>query len=920
MAQQFQLMADIRRTLGFLVNSGLLEVKTEHCDIYVTPNGRLHFVESARARVEAEETEIPDLGVFILSFLRDSSLKFRGPIFRFFHQIAETFMQTVCTHAEFDDKTLPLRLDQAKEWALSCPPIKGSEFADEHFFTTLWQKTSVAFWRECGMRPIRDFLADQYPPWADAGRIYLHIAENQTVEGKPFTILLTYSVRDSEKIRIQHRPIGLALSDASKTNDSKLVESLLRVLSKAAISSTEFARLQVSRSIYRPFHLSAAEAFQLVGQFPLLESAGILCKVPAYWNGKKPEALRVNITFKSSSKRSEMSVHSILGFDVGVALGDQNLTDQEIVQLLQSNDQYQCLRGRWIEVNSERIGKLLEHWRRASEFAAGGGLSFGQAMRWTSGFDIPEAPFANPFSSESMRDIVTFRTDKDLTQMLKSLVTPTEQVEIESEMIIAKKIKAQLRPYQLKGISWLRSIAELGMGGCLADDMGLGKTLQVITLLTILKENGRSKGPSLLIVPASLIGNWLGEIEKFSPELSSFIFHASVGRADKDVTPVEVKDIDLVITTYGMITRESWINIYNWNLIVADEAQAIKNPGTKQSKAVRALKGNVRFALSGTPIENNLTDLWSIFDFAIPGLLGPKEHFAQMVKDMTDFTPLRTIVSPWLLRRKKSDPKVISDLPDKAEMKVYCFLTPEQALLYKKQVEQTAAAIGATEGIARKGLIFSMMMKLKQICNHPSQREGDGRYDPKSSGKFIQLRELCEAISARQEKVLIFTQFRELTDIIAHELESVFRRAGLILHGDVPVKKRRDLVSQFQLDSGPPFFVLSLKAGGTGLNLTAANHVIHFDRWWNPAVENQATDRAYRIGQRKNVLVHKFICKGTMEDNIDALIESKKTLADDVVGSRAEVNLSALSDAELLSLIRFRGLSDTGDHGDVPRS
>lgn len=880
-------------------------------DLFVTPSGSLHWQDIGDTRDVQTPVEDLRVGAFVLSFLKDGSLKFKSPSYRFFHQIAQTFMQSVCAHAEFIGTEIPLRDGQAKEWAFACPPIKGSEFADENFFEALWQEVSAAFWCECAGRSVRDFLAEHYPAWADAGRIYLHIAENKIGEGKPFTILLTYGVRDPEKVRLQHRPIGLALSDAGKINDPKLVESLLRALSRAAIASTEFARLQVERSIYRPFHLSTAEAFRLVGQFPAIEGAGILCKVPEYWEGKKPETVQVSVTFKTGAKQSKMSIDSMLRFNVGVAIGDQKLTDEEIAQLLESKEQYQCLRGRWVEVNSAKIGKLLAHWQKASELASGSGLSFGEAMRWTSGLETPETALNDDESHSNTRDVISFRTDDDLTNLLKKLVSPDESELLNNQLIVEEKVKAQLRPYQLKGVSWLVSIARLGMGGCLADDMGLGKTLQVITLLTILKERQEKSGPSLLIVPASLIGNWLGELEKFSPSLRATVVHASVGRTDKNLAPKGLKDIDLVITTYGMVTRDSWMNSYAWNLIVADEAQAIKNPGTKQSKAVRSLKGGVRFALTGTPIENNLTDLWSIFDFAIPGLLGPKERFAQMVKEMTDFSPLRTIISPWLLRRKKSDPKVISDLPDKTEMKVYCYLTPQQAKLYSKQVEQTSAAIIAAEGIARKGLIFSMMMKLKQICNHPSQREGDGRYESKDSGKFLQLKELCETIAARQEKVLIFTQFRELTDIIAHELEEIFKRPGLILHGAIPVDKRRKLVEQFQAENGPPFFVLSLKAGGTGLNLTAANHVIHFDRWWNPAVENQATDRAYRIGQKKNVLVHKFVCKGTMEDNIDALIESKKALAEDVIGSSAEINLSNLSDTELLDLIKFRGQSDS---------
>ena len=337
-------------------------------------------------------------------------------------------------------------------------------------------------------------------------------------------------------------------------------------------------------------------------------------------------------------------------------------------------------------------------------------------------------------------------------------------------------------------------------------------------------------------------------------------------------------------------------------------ASSITNPGAKQTRQVKKLRAATRIALTGTPVENRLSDLWSIFDFTHPGLLGSDKDFAKFTKRLAQaqhFGPLRTLVQPYILRRLKTDPRVIADLPDKTELKAWCHLSPAQAVLYQRAVDDLATALEAAEGIGRKGVVLSFLMRFKQICNHPSQWLGDGAWDSGDSGKFGRLRELAEVIAAKQEKLLVFTQFRETTEPLAAFLGSIFGRDGLVLHGGTPVARRRDLVKRFQEDELTPFFVLSLKAGGAGLNLTAASHVIHFDRWWNPAVENQATDRAFRIGQRKNVLVHKFVCRGTVEDRIDQLIESKQQLVKDVLENGAEILLTEMSDRELLDLVKL---------------
>jgi non-specific serine/threonine protein kinase len=431
----------------------------------------------------------------------------------------------------------------------------------------------------------------------------------------------------------------------------------------------------------------------------------------------------------------------------------------------------------------------------------------------------------------------------------------------------------------------------------------------VLSLLLVLKKQEQGK-PSLLIAPASLLANWAAELERFAPSLRVLVAHTSVlsNEAIKNISAESLAEVDVVIASYGTLLRIPWLTETNWRLAVLDEAQAIKNPNAKQTRSAKMLKAGSRFALTGTPVENRLGDLWSIFDFINPGLLGSAKEFTKLTKRLADRThnpygPLRELVRPYILRRLKTDKSVISDLPDKTEVKAFCQLSRKQAALYQQAVDDLTEQLDSAVGIRRKGLVLSFLMRFKQICNHPSQWLGDSAWSEPDSGKWARLRDIAEVIAARQEKVLVFTQFREVTAPLASFLGSIFGRPGLVLHGDTPVKSRKDLVRRFQEDEAVGFFVLSLKAGGTGLNLTAASHVIHFDRWWNPAVENQATDRAYRIGQNKNVLVHKFVCQGTVEEKIDAMIESKRQIAQDMLEGGAELLLTEMKDDELLKLV-----------------
>jgi non-specific serine/threonine protein kinase len=402
-------------------------------------------------------------------------------------------------------------------------------------------------------------------------------------------------------------------------------------------------------------------------------------------------------------------------------------------------------------------------------------------------------------------------------------------------------------------------------------------------------------------------------MERFAPSLNAFYAHRAETSAEDLAkiarAPRSLQGFDVVVTTYGLARRWEWLADVSWRLVVLDEAQAIKNAGSAQTKAIKKLKAEVRFALTGTPVENQLGDLWSLFDFCCPGLLGSATQFRSYVSAMQkanqpgSFAPLKRLVRPYILRRLKSDPLVAPDLPEKTEMRCECALTKKQAALYKRTVSDFQAKLESVDGMARRGLVLSVLMQLKQICNHPSQYLDKADFDERESGKLQRLAEICEPIIERQEKMLLFTQFRKLTEPVAEFLEGEFRQPGLVLHGGTSVKRRKQLVAEFQGEDGPPFFVISLKAGGSGLNLTAASHVVHFDRWWNPAVENQATDRAFRIGQRNNVLVHKFVCRGTIEEKIDRMIEDKQKLADEILTGGAETALTELGDKELIELV-----------------
>ena len=648
-----------------------------------------------------------------------------------------------------------------------------------------------------------------------------------------------------------------------------------------------------------------AQAYRLLKEVPLLEESGLLVRLPDWWR-KRPRP-RVAITI-GEKKQNRLGLDAMLDFKAEMVLGETQLTQEELQQIMNSAQGLLYLKGQWIEVDRERLSEALAHWKKVERAAVHGEISFIQGMRLLTGAPTDLDVDASTKDEDHPWSFVN--AGSWLSDILSGLRDPNRLV----AQGRSAGFRGTLRSYQKTGHDWLWFLSSLGLGACLADDMGLGKTIQILSLLLSIKEAGKlPPRPSLLVLPASLLSNWKAEMQRFAPSLAACFVHPSESSQD-DLTAMAaepdkiVSGADVVLTTYGMLLRQSWLLDIQWRLVILDEAQSVKNPAANQTRAVKKLKSEARIALTGTPVENRLSDLWSLFDFLCPGLLGSAAKFKTFVKNLdarehNRYAPLRNLVGPYILRRLKTDKSVIDDLPDKTEMKVFCGLTKQQTALYTRSVDELSRALKEVEGMKRRGLVLSFLLRLKQICNHPSQLLGDGQYDPAYSGKFDRLKSICEEIASRQEKVLVFSQFREMTDPIASFLSDIFKRPGLVLHGGTAVTKRKTIVDAFQQADGPPYAVLSLKAGGTGLNLTAASHVVHFDRWWNPAVENQATDRAYRIGQHRNVLVHKFVCRGTIEEKIDALIAEKTELADDILSGGAESILTEMSDKELLNVV-----------------
>jgi len=827
--------------------------------------------------------------------------------------------------AEFD---IPIPGAELAALHAKTPFMLGSEYLNVGTLCSLWIDMVAALKTELAAYngAFYDYLAHLNPTWNKVGRVCFHLAENKTNQTHPFAFIATYTTRLSATSNVQHVPLGQALKEYAGDQNRAQLLALLVPVQKAADKSTFIKDLLDRSAIFGPQAWTPHQAHRFLKDIPQIEESGVLVRVPNWWTPKHPPRPQISISVGNKAA-SAVGMEAMLDFDVSYSLPDgESLTYAELQEIIARQENLVQIKGQWVEVDQSKLTQVLSHWKDVAQQVKRDGLSFAEGLRMIAGTSnrkgIDEI-------TEGVANWSTVIEGAWLEETLNQLRHPDQSSDKTVDTILARDLKATLRPYQLSGVQWLWWLYTLRLGGCLADDMGLGKTIQVLSLFLLAKSTETIQRPHLLILPASLLGNWQGEMAKFAPSLTVWIAHGTSADQHilKQADAPSLTGIDVVITTYSNVYRLPWIDKVAWNIVICDEAQSIKNPGTKQTLAIKKIPSQVRFILTGTPVENRLLDLWSLFDFVAPGLLGTSKAFSGYGKKKTDgdnqgseqsfFASVRQLISPYILRRLKSDKTIIADLPDKTEIDTYCFLSKNQIGLYQSSVAELAQKLEdadqTQDPMARRGLVLSYLTRLKQICNHPSQWLGHGDFDEQHSGKFLRLKELCESIAAKQEKVLIFTQYREIIPALQAYLERVFGRSGLILHGGTPIKERSKLVDAFQTEQGPPFFILSIKAGGTGLTLTNASHVIHFDRWWNPAVENQATDRAYRIGQKKNVLVHKFICQGTIEEKIDFMINQKKALAADLLHGGGETLLTEMSNEELMKVVSLdihRALGD----------
>ena len=641
------------------------------------------------------------------------------------------------------------------------------------------------------------------------------------------------------------------------------------------------------------YRLNTGEAYEfLEGQAAALQQAGFGVLLPAWWTrrgARTRPGIRARAKTPAMRGGSGLTMTSLINLDVEIAVGDEPISMEELEELAELKAPLVRFRGQWVEINADEIRAAADFWRNREQ------LSLRDVVQIGLGAD-----------QRARDDNVSLEADDWLREILERLQQKGRIEQVDAP----ERFCGRLRPYQQLGYSWLAFLSDWGLGACLADDMGLGKTVQTLAALQLDRQQG-NEVPSLLVCPTSVINNWQREAARFTPDLPVLLHHGP-NRRDGDAFREASGQQHLVITSYGTMNRDrDLLGSVPWRAIILDEAQNIKNPASQQARAAQGLRADYRIALTGTPVENHVGDLWSIMQFLNPGLLGSQAEFKrnyfqpiQNDRDEAAAARLQKATGPFILRRLKTDRSIIDDLPDKNETKQYCNLTREQATLYQAVLREAETRLESAEGIERRGSILDTLTKLKQACNHPRQLLGDNSAIDGRSGKLARLQEILDEALPAGDRVLVFSQFAEMGAILQQHVQETYGLETPFLHGGVSRRRRDEMVQSFQDDSdGPQVFVLSLKAGGSGLNLPRANHVIHYDRWWNPAVENQATDRAFRIGQTRDVHVHKLICAGTLEDRIDLMIEIKQETADQVVGATSERWLTELSNAELRNVL-----------------
>ncbi|MDO9557322.1 MAG: DEAD/DEAH box helicase [Coriobacteriia bacterium] len=711
------------------------------------------------------------------------------------------------------------------------------------------------------------------------GRLIFHLAERRN-SNTPFAFLATYAVEGAEGA-ITHLKLKQAL-DQFQDNQSELLR-IVSILERAQKRSGFVRSFIESGDLFHAVEMSAQDTYRFLQDVATLEELGIKCRTPVWW---KPTGKRSRIDVRASLLRNytreitgQFGLGTLVELQPIMSIDGTLITESEIRELLEVSDGLTLLKGNWVEVNHERLASMLEVFEKLKDTE----LTIADALRGSlSPIDLPD----------------DFDIEVDNSLWLAEMRLTTDNAGLDSSPQAPDTFHADLRPYQALGFAWLCRMASLGFGACLADDMGLGKTVQVLALLEKLRIE-HPEHRTLLIVPMSLLANWTHELKKFAPCMPYSVIH----RSADDYAAVDFADLPfLSITTYGMIVRRPEFHDMAWNLVILDEAQAIKNPASSQAVAVKKLRRHNCIVMTGTPVENKLFDLWSLFDFLNPGLLGSAKEFASSEMRYKP-SEIRKITGPFVLRRLKTDKTVIADLPEKNEIDQYVSLSKDQRILYQQIIRSLQEDFNRGDVRHTNAKVLTAISACKQVCNHPDQFLGLRGFDPERSGKFLALRQLCETIHDKRERVIVFTQYREITQPLADFLASVFDHPGLVFHGGLTQRQRARVLDEFQGDGDAPFIVMSIKAGGVGLNLTEANNVILFDRWWNPAVEQQAIDRVFRIGQTRDVMVHKMVVADTIEEKIVEVLRTKGSLADAAVGAGGGL-AETLSIDDLVALLR----------------
>ncbi len=808
------------------------------------------------------------------------------------------------------NESLPrLSSRQAAAWLAGMPPVYGGTVTTTQlceWFDSLGPALAQQAERE--LTTPEKWLESLGEGWQQLGMLCFHLAENggEGAESHPFAFLATFIHRAGQDGKPRHAP--LAMARQLYAADAEALKSLLRPLQQAAAGNSFLHELINSGDIYKPCAWGPRRAYDFLESLPLLEQVGIETRMVNLWQSRPPRVeLEVQLQPVEKDKQKpdrapSLNISSLLRFSPRVVLGNYELSEAELEELLAGEDGLIRFRGEWVRLDKEKLEKLLNSWRQATRMAAGG-IPLLAGLRWLLGKHSNTLPDIPP-PEDGMRAVAAPALQEALQHLATGNIEPG----------LPATLHTLLRPYQREGVRFLLNVTEAGFGACLADDMGLGKTLQVISWLVHLHASGTlDDRAALIIAPASLLTNWQDELRKFAPQLHTLVLHPDMlNRQDTDYLQKNpqwlLRRAHVALTTYGMATRlAELLATEPLPALVLDEAQAIKNADSQRTRGIMQLCSLRRVALTGTPVENSLSELRSLFHFLTPGLLGTEKEFNALVQKMgTDYAPLRQLVRPFMLRRLKTDPGLLPELPPKTEQPAYCLLTPEQTRLYAREVEKLQAIVHEPDPQTRLTLLLPILSHLKQICNHPAQYLGENYYDPAQSGKMTRLGHLARQIAAAGDSALIFTQYRGMMEPLHDFLAEIFGVPGLVLHGGTPIAERRRLVEQFQHPGGPPFFLLSLKAAGTGLTLTRARHVIHFDRWWNPAVENQASDRAYRIGQQNPVIIHPLICRGTIEENIHSMLSRKRDMADKLLAGGLEKLLLQLSAEEISQLVSGR--------------